>query len=245
MAHRSRLDDKTLRALREQEDRARDLKLVAPDTPRAEDDDWNYWIIPNPIIVEETERGTQRYDIYSRLLRDRIIFLGRDIDDRVANLVTAQLLYLETQDPDKDINFYINSPGGVITAGMGIYDTMQLVRCEISTVCIGQAASMGAFLLLAGTKDKRGALPHARIMIHQPLGGGRGTVADLTIQYEEMMRVRDMVYRVIAEHTGHTFEEVVKACDRDNFMSAEEARDFGIIDKIIERPTGVTSPTTP
>lgn len=237
------LPDRLLRGLREQEDRARDIGLTSPMVPRADDEDWNTYIIPNPMIYEETEQGTRRYDIYSRLLADRIIFLGRDVDDRVAALVTAQLLFLESESPDKDINLYINSPGGVISSGMGIYDTMQFINCEISTVCIGQAASMGALLLLAGEKGKRGSLPHARIMIHQPAGGARGSARDLQIQYEEMMRVREMVYRVTMRHTGRTMEEVLKASDRDNFMSPEQAIEFGIIDKVITRAPGVTSPT--
>lgn len=240
----TRLPGEIVRGLRESEERARDLRLVAPDLPRAEDDDeMERYIIPFPMIYEETERGLQRYDIYSRLLKDRIIFLGRDVDDRVGNLVTAQLLFLETQDPDKDVNFYINSPGGVITAGMGIYDTMQIIKCDVATVCVGQAASMGALLLLAGSAGKRAALPHARIMIHQPLGGGRGPVSDLEIQYRETMRIRDMVYGVIARHTGRSAEEVLRACDRDNFMSPEEAREWGIIDTIVEKPVSVTKPT--
>ncbi|MCC6545877.1 ATP-dependent Clp protease proteolytic subunit [Candidatus Sumerlaeota bacterium] len=191
------------------------------------------------MVYEEDERGSQRYDLYSRLLKDRIIFLGRDIDDRVANLVTAQLLFLETQDPGKDINFYINSPGGVITSGMAIYDTMQFIRSEVATVCIGQAASMGSFLLLAGAKGKRSALPHARIMIHQPLGGGRGSVSEMMIQYKEMMRVRDMVYAAMAQHTGKTMDEIIMACDRDRFMGPGEAKEFGIIDQIVERNAAV------
>lgn len=237
------LPKRLIKNLREQEDRARDIGLVSKAIPRAEDDDWDYYMIPNPMVYEETERGLQRYDLYSRLLKDRIIFLGRDIDDRVASLVTAQLLFLETEDPKRDVNFYINSPGGIITSGMGIYDTMELVRCDIATVCIGQAASMGAFLLLAGSKGKRASLPHSRIMIHQPLGGARGQVTDLEIQYREMMRVRDRLYELMAKHTGHTTEQIMTACDRDNFMSPEEAREFGIIDQVLERPSGVTSPT--
>ncbi len=241
MSHR--FPSEYYRGMREQQERARDIGLVSPQVPMAQDDDdLEYWVIPNPMVYEETEQGTRRYDLYSRLLQDRIIFLGKDIDDRVSNLVTAQLLFLETQDPSKDVNFYINSPGGVITSGMGIYDTMQLVRCEVSTVCIGQAASMASLLLLSGTKEKRASLPHARIMLHQPMGGGRGRVSELEIQYREMMRVRDRVYEIIAHHTGHTIEEVTQACDRDRFYSAQEAKDFGIIDKIIERAPGVTHP---
>jgi ATP-dependent Clp protease protease subunit len=240
----SKYPSELVRGLREAEERARDLRLVRPDLPRAEDDDdLNYYIIPSPMVYEETERGMQRYDLYSRLLRDRIIFLGRDIDDRVANLVTAQLLFLETQDPDKDVNFYINSPGGVITSGLGIYDTMQLIKCDVSTVCIGQAASMAAILLLSGAAEKRSALPHARIMIHQPLGGMRGQVSDLEIHYKEVMQLRDRIYGIMCHHTGRTFDEMVDACNRDRFLSPEEAMGFGIIDKVITRPTGVTSPS--
>lgn len=227
-------------ALREQQRRAQKLGLA--HGPRADDDDQEVWVIPNPMVYEDTERGQQRYDLYSRLLKDRIIFLGRDVDDRVANLITAQLLFLEMDQPDKDINFYINSPGGSISAGLGIYDTMRLIRCEVSTVCIGEAASMGAFLLMAGTKGKRGALPHSRIMIHQPLGGARGTVSDLEIQYREMMKTRDQIYALIARHTGRKLSEVFAACDRDNFMDPAQAKKFGLIDKIIERTPGVTSP---
>jgi ATP-dependent Clp protease, protease subunit len=225
---------------REQEDRARDLGLVRKDAPFAHDDDYESWIIPNPMIIEETERGTQRYDLYSRLLKDRIIFLGRDIDDRVANLVTAQLLFLEMADPEKDVNFYLNSPGGIITSGMAMYDTMELIRCDVATVCIGQAASMGAVLLLAGAKGKRAALPHARIMIHQPLGGAEGQVSDLQIQYREMMRVRNDLYTIMANHTEKNIEEVEKACNRDNFMSPEQAKEFGIIDLVVENRTAFT-----
>jgi ATP-dependent Clp protease protease subunit len=230
--------------LRHGEERARDLGLIAANSPRLDDDDeLERYFIPYPYVIEETERGSQRYDLFSRLLRDRIIFLGHEVTDRTANLITAQLLFLETQDPDKDVNFYINSPGGSISAGMGIYDTMQLIRCEVATVCIGQAASMGSFLLLAGTKGKRGSLPNARIMIHQPaVGLIRGQVTDLQIQYQEMMRTREMVYGTIARHTGRTFDEVLAACDRDNFMTPEQAREFGIIDNIITRQPGVATP---
>lgn len=242
MSGRNKLPSEYTKGLLQQEERARDLGLIAPDAPRLDDDEGEYWIIPNPMVYEETERGTQRFDLYSRLLRDRIIFLGRDIDDRVANLVTAQLLFLETQDPDRDVNFYVNSPGGVITSGMAIYDTMQLIRCDVATVCIGQAASMGAVLLLAGAAGKRGALPYSRIMIHQPLGGARGQVSDLQIQWQEMLRVRDQLYNAICHHTGRTMDEVLAACERDNFMTPRQAMDFGIIDRVIERSPGVTSP---
>lgn len=243
MRSTNQLPSEFFRGMREMEEKARDMRLVDPNVPRAEDDEeFERYIIPNPIVIEESERGSQRYDLYSRLLKDRIIFLGRDIDDRVANLVTAQLLFLETQDAERDINFYINSPGGVITSGMAIYDTMMLIRCDTATVCIGQAASMGSFLLLTGTNGKRGALPHARIMIHQPLGGGRGPVTDLQIQYKEMMRTRDSLYHLMAKHTGKSYEQILAACDRDNFMSPEEAKTFGIIDVVIDRSPGVTHP---
>ena len=243
MRSQATLPDSLIRRLREQEDHARDVGLVSASLPKAEDEEWQTWLIPYPMIYEETDRGTRRYDIYSRLLVDRIIFLGREVDDRMAGLVTAQLLFLESESPGKDVNFYINSPGGIISSGLGIYDTMQFIACEVATVCIGQAASMGALLLLAGTKGKRGALPHARIMIHQPAGGGSGTASDLQIQYEEMMRVRKMVYEITVRHTGRTFEEIEAASDRDNFMSPEQAKEFGIIDNIIERTPGVTTPS--
>jgi ATP-dependent Clp protease protease subunit len=246
MSWKNKLPREYWSGLRESDERGRDLGLISSKAPRLDeddDDDLGYYIIPNPMVYEETERGTQRFDLYSRLLRDRIIFMGRDVNDRVANLITAQLLFLETQDPSKDVNFYINSPGGSISAGMGIYDTMELIRCDVATVCIGQAASMGAFLLCCGANGKRGSLPHARIMIHQPaIGTIRGQVTDLHIQYQEMMRIREMVYGAIAKHSGHTFEEVAAACYRDNFMSPAQARDFGLIDTIIERQPGVTTP---
>lgn len=245
MTWKTKWPSEYVRGIGEAEEKARDLGLISASTPRMDDDDdeREYYIIPNPMVYEETERGTQRYDLYSRLLKDRIIFLGKEVDDRAANLITAQLLFLETQDPERDVNFYINSPGGSISAGMGIYDTMQLIKCDVQTVCIGQAASMGALLLLSGTVGKRGALPFSRIMIHQPaIGGLRGQVTDLQIQYNEMMRVREMVYNVIVRHTGHTFQEVVDACHRDNFMSAPEAKNWGLIDTVITRATGVTHP---
>lgn len=200
-----------------------------------DDDDAPSYIVPVPTIYESTERGERRFDLYSRLLLDRIIVLSRAIDDRVANLVTAQLLFLESQDPEKDISIYINSPGGSITAGMGIYDTMRTIKCDVSTTVIGQAASMGSFLLLAGTKGKRFALPNSRIMIHQPSGGWRGQATDLAIHMEEMRRIRKMVYGLMAEHTGRTFEEVDAASERDNFMSPQQALDFGIIDAVVDR----------
>jgi len=246
MSLKHKLPSEYWSGLMDGDERGRSLGLISSQAPRLDDeddDDLGYYIIPNPMVYEETERGTQRFDLYSRLLKDRIIFMGRDVNDRVANLITAQLLFLETQDAAKDINFYINSPGGSISAGMGIYDTMQLIRCDVATVCIGQAASMGAFLLCAGAKGKRASLPHSRIMIHQPaVGTIRGQVSDLRIQYEEMMRIREMVYGTIAKHCSRSFEEVADACYRDNFMSPTEARDFGLIDTIIERQPGVRTP---
>jgi len=210
----------------------RDFRNRHPFVADEDDDNTPEYVVPVPLVYEQTERGERRFDLYSRLLLDRIIVLSREIDDRIANLVTAQLLFLESQDPNKDISIYINSPGGVVTAGMAIYDTMQLLRCSVSTTVIGQAASMGAVLLLAGAKGKRHALPNSRIMIHQPSGGGRGQATDLRIQYDEMMRTREMLYTVMANHTGRTFEEIEKASYRDNFMSPQQAMDFGIIDSI-------------
>ncbi len=204
-----------------------------PGSPYADWDDDDIYYIPVPRIIEETERGERVFDLYSRLLVDRIVLINRDFDDRLANLVTAQLLFLQSQDPDKPISIYINSPGGVITSGLAIYDTMQLIKSEVSTTVIGQAASMGAVILLAGAKGKRFALPNARIMIHQPSGGSRGTSADIEIQTHEMIRVRERLYELMAYHTGHTVEEITEACDRDRFMSPEEAKDFGIIDDIV------------
>ncbi len=190
-----------------------------------------------PIVIEETPRGERSYDIYSRLLKDNIIFLGTAIDDSVANAVVAQMLFLESEDPDKDIQIYINSPGGSVTAGLAIYDTMQFVKNDIVTYCIGQAASMGAQLLAAGTKGKRFALPSARIMIHQPSGGAQGQVSDIEITYKEIQRLKDELAASLSKHTGQPLKKVLKDIDRDYFMSAEEAKDYGIIDKVLtERP---------
>ena len=186
-----------------------------------------------PYVVEQTSRGERSYDIFSRLLNDRIIFLGEEVNDTSASIVVAQLLYLEAQDPDKDIQLYINSPGGSVTDGMAIYDTMQYVKCDVSTICIGMAASMGAFLLSAGTKGKRIALPNAEIMIHQPSAGTRGQITDMAIHLKRLETIKERMNRIMAENTGRTFEEVTAACERDNFMSAEEALEFGLIDKII------------
>ena len=188
-----------------------------------------------PMVVEQTSRGERSYDIYSRLLNDRIIFLADEVNDVTASLVVAQLLYLEAQDPDKDIFLYINSPGGSITAGMAIYDTMNYVKCDVSTICIGMAASMGAFLLSAGAKGKRIALPNSEIMIHQPLGGARGQASDIKIQADLILRTRDNLNRILAQNTGKSVEEIARDTERDNFMTAQQALEYGLIDKIFEK----------
>ena len=185
-----------------------------------------------PYVVEQTSRGERSYDIFSRLLNDRIIFLSDEVNDATASLVVAQLLFLEAQDPDKDISFYINSPGGSVTAGMAIYDTMNFIKCDVSTICIGMAASMGAFLLSAGAKGKRIALPHSEIMIHQPLGGAQGQASDIKIRADLILRTRDMLNKILAENTGKSIEQIEKDTDRDNFMTAEQALEYGLIDKI-------------
>ena len=186
-----------------------------------------------PYVVEQTNRGERSYDIFSRLLNDRIIFLGEEVNATTASLVVAQLLYLEAQDPDKDIQFYINSPGGSVTDGMAIYDTMQYIKCDVSTICIGMAASMGAFLLSSGTKGKRLALPNAEIMIHQPSGGTQGQASDIKIQAEWMLRTREKLNRILAENTGKSIEQIAIDTERDNFMPAEDAVKYGLIDKVI------------
>jgi ATP-dependent Clp protease, protease subunit len=186
-----------------------------------------------PTVVENTHRGERAYDIYSRLLMDRIIFLGTPIDDDVANAIIAQLLFLELNDPEKDIYLYINSPGGVVTAGMGIYDTMQYIKPDVSTICIGQAASMGALLLCSGTKGKRICLPHSRVMIHQPLGGARGQVTDIQIAAKESLRIKEMTASIIAKHTGHPIDKIHEDTERDNFMVAEEAMAYGLVDQVM------------
>lgn len=186
-----------------------------------------------PMVVEQTGHGERGYDIYSRLLKDRIILLGTPVDDNVANLIVAQLLFLQSEDPKKDIDLYINSPGGSITAGLAIYDTMQILSCDVKTYCIGQAASMGAVLLCAGAKGKRYALPNARIMIHQPWGGAQGTAADIDIQAQEILRLREMLNAIIANHTGQTVRKVAKDTERDYFMSSEETLKYGLIDNIL------------
>jgi len=186
-----------------------------------------------PMVVEQTSRGERAFDIYSRLLKDNIIFLGTPIDDQIANLIVAQLLFLEAEDPEKDINIYINSPGGSITAGMAVYDTMQFIRPDVTTICVGQCASMGALLLAAGTKGKRFALPNSRILIHQPTGGTSGQATDIRIQAEEIIRMRELTSQIIATHTGQPFEQVERDVERDRIMSAAQARDYGLIDEVI------------
>ena len=188
-----------------------------------------------PMVVEQTGKGERSYDIFSRLLNDRIIFLSDEVNDTTASLVVAQLLFLEAQDPDKDISFYINSPGGSVTAGMAIYDTMNYVKCDVSTICIGMAASMGAFLLSAGAKGKRIALPNSEIMIHQPLGGAKGQATDIKIHAEWILKIKDKLNRILSEQTGQPLEVIVRDTDRDNFMSAEEAKEYGLIDKVIDK----------
>lgn len=188
-----------------------------------------------PYVVEQTSRGERSYDIFSRLLNDRIIVLSEDVNDTTASLIVAQLLYLEAQDPDKDIQFFINSPGGSVTAGMAIYDTMNYIKCDVSTICMGMAASMGAFLLSAGAKGKRMALPNAEIMIHQPSGGTKGQASDIKIQAEWMLRTREKLNKILAENTGKPIEQIAIDTERDNFMPAEEAVAYGLIDKVIEK----------
>ena len=188
-----------------------------------------------PMVVEQTGHGERSFDIFSRLLNDRIIFLSDEVNDTTASLVVAQLLVLEAQDPTKDIFFYINSPGGSVTAGMAIYDTMQYIKCDVSTICIGMAASMGAFLLSAGTKGKRIALPHSEIMIHQPLGGAQGQASDIKIRAELILRTRDMLNKILSENTGKSIEQIEKDTDRDYFMTAEEALNYGIVDRILTK----------
>lgn len=186
-----------------------------------------------PMVVEQTSRGERSYDIFSRLLNDRVIFLSDEVNDTTASLVVAQLLFLEAQDPDKDISFYINSPGGSVSAGMAIYDTMNFIKCDVSTICIGMAASMGAFLLSAGTKGKRFALPHSQIMIHQPLGGAKGQATDIEIQAKQILRIKATLNEILAANTGKPLEVIEKDTDRDNYMTAQEALDYGLIDQIL------------
>jgi len=185
------------------------------------------------MVIETTGKGERAYDIYSRLLKERIVFIGTPIDDVIANLIIAQILFLNMEEPGKDINVYVNSPGGSVTAGLAIYDTMRFVKCDVATYCLGQAASMGSFLLAAGTKGKRYALPNARVMIHQPWGGTQGTATDINIQAKEILKLKDQLNRILANHTGQTLERIEKDTDRDYFMSAEEAKNYGIVDHVI------------
>ncbi|MDU7785210.1 MAG: ATP-dependent Clp endopeptidase proteolytic subunit ClpP [Aggregatibacter aphrophilus] len=188
-----------------------------------------------PMVVDQTSRGERAYDIYSRLLKDRVIFLSGEVEDNMANLIVAQLLFLESEDPDKDINLYINSPGGSVTAGMAIYDTMQFIKPDVRTLCVGQACSMGAFLLAGGAAGKRGALPHARVMIHQPLGGFRGQASDIQIHAKEILKIKSTLNERLAFHTGQPIETIEKDTDRDNFMSAEEAQNYGLVDEVFTK----------
>jgi ATP-dependent Clp protease protease subunit len=193
----------------------------------------NYLI---PTVIESSHRGERAWDIYSRLLKDRIIFLGTEVNDQVANVIVAQMLFLESEDPDQDIYLYITSPGGVITAGMAIYDTMQIIRPDVSTICMGQAASMGAVLLAAGAKGKRRCLPNARVLIHQPLGGTRGQAADIEIQAKEILRMREVLNQILAERTGQSYERIARDTDRDYILSAEESVAYGLVDEVLTRP---------
>ena len=188
-----------------------------------------------PMVIEQTGRGERAYDIYSRLLKERVIFLVGQVDDYVANVIVAQLLFLESENPDKDISFYINSPGGSVTAGLAIYDTMQFINCDVSTMCIGQAASMGALLLAGGAKDKRYCLPHSRMMIHQPLGGVQGQASDIEIHAKEILQIRERLNKILSDHTGQTMETIARDTDRDNFMSGPESVEFGLIDTVLDR----------
>ena len=195
-----------------------------------------------PIVVEQTSRGERSYDIYSRLLKDRIVFIGNPIDDDIANLIIAQLLFLEAEDPDKDVNVYVNSPGGMVTAGMAIYDTMQFIKPKVATVCIGQAASMAAVLLAGGAAGKRTALPNARILIHQPMGGTRGQATDIKIQAEEILRMREELNKILSKHTGQSLERISADTERDYFMSAEQAKTYGIIDQVVDKRQAAARP---
>jgi ATP-dependent Clp protease protease subunit len=195
-----------------------------------------------PFVVEQSGRGERAYDIFSRLLKDRIVFIGTPIDDQIANLVIAQLLFLEAEDPDRDINLYINSPGGVVTAGLAIYDTMQFIKPDVATICMGQAASMGALLLCAGAAGKRSALPHSRVMIHQPLGGSSGQATDIEIYTREILVIRTELNKILVRHTGQPLEKIERDTDRNYFLSAEEARDYRIVDKVITKPDPALKP---
>jgi len=192
--------------------------------------------VPIPYVIEQTSRGERSYDIYSRLLKDRIIFLGTEVNDVVANVIIAQMLFLQSEDPEKDINLYINSPGGSVTAGLGIYDTMQFLKCDICTYCVGQAASMGAFLLSSGAKGKRFSLPNARIMIHQPWGGFQGQATDIDIHAREILRLKERLNQIMADNCGKKITELTNDTERDNFLSAEEAKDYGLVDEVVMKP---------
>jgi ATP-dependent Clp protease, protease subunit len=197
-------------------------------------------MIPYPTVIEQTHRGERAYDLYSRLLKDRIVFLGTPVDDDVANIIVAQMLFLESEDPDKDINLYINSPGGSVTSGLAIYDTMQYVKCQVSTICMGQAASMGALLLTAGAKGKRYSLPHSRIMIHQPSGGFGGQASDIELHAKEILRLKAKLNEIMQKHTGQSLDRIEKDTDRDYFMGAGEAKEYGLIDEVVlKKPAGV------
>ena len=195
--------------------------------------------IPYPIVIEQTHRGERAYDLFSRLLKDRIIFLGTPVDDDVANIIVAQMLFLESEDPDKDISLYINSPGGSVTAGLAIYDTMQYVKCQVSTICMGQAASMGALLLTAGAKGKRFSLPHSRIMIHQPSGGFGGQASDIELHAKEILRLKAKLNEIMQKHTGQSIERIEKDTDRDYFMGAGEAKEYGLLDEVVTKKPAV------
>ena len=196
-------------------------------------------MIPYPTVIEQTHRGERAYDLYSRLLKDRIVFLGTPVDDDVANIIVAQMLFLESEDPDKDINLYINSPGGSVTSGLAIYDTMQYVKCQVSTICMGQAASMGALLLAAGARGKRYSLPHARLMIHQPSGGFGGQASDIELHAKEILRLKAKLNEIMQKHTGQPLDRIEKDTDRDYFMGAGEAKEYGLIDEVvIKKPAG-------
>jgi ATP-dependent Clp protease protease subunit len=196
-------------------------------------------MIPYPTVIEQTHRGERAYDLYSRLLKDRIVFLGTPVDDDVANIIVAQMLFLESEDPDKDINLYINSPGGSVTSGLAIYDTMQYVKCQVSTICMGQAASMGALLLTAGAKGKRYSLPHSRIMIHQPSGGFGGQASDIELHAKEILRLKAKLNEIMQKHTGQPLDRIEKDTDRDYFMGAGEAKEYGLIDEVVvKKPAG-------
>jgi ATP-dependent Clp protease protease subunit len=195
--------------------------------------------IPYPIVIEQTHRGERSYDLYSRLLKDRIVFLGTPVDDDVANIIVAQMLFLESEDPDKDISLYINSPGGSVTAGLAIYDTMQYVKCQVSTICMGQAASMGALLLTAGAKGKRFSLPHSRIMIHQPSGGFGGQASDIELHAKEILRLKAKLNEIMQKHTGQSIERIEKDTDRDYFMGAGEAKEYGLLDEVVTKKPAV------